>query len=111
MANRDDLACACCFAPRCRLLGTSLSLAGAAGASFANFTDSLLQREAFIGKLASCSSPGSNCYSLSMCAPCHCSLLSKVAPARAGDARWVLGVRQECSGFISTVDVRAYVMR
>jgi hypothetical protein len=38
-------------------------------------------------------------------------MLSKVAEAMVTDRDWVLATRQECSGFIATLDMNAYVMK
>jgi hypothetical protein len=38
-------------------------------------------------------------------------MLSKVAAAKMADRDWVLAMRQECGGFIETLDMHAYVMK
>jgi hypothetical protein len=68
----------CCSCPPRRLLSTSVTLIAADGVRFANQTDALLRRQDFVGALQRCSNPGASCPTLSMCYPCHCSLLSKV---------------------------------
>ena len=93
------------------MLGASLLLQGAQGVTWSNLTNGLLKREQFLQQLPACSKPGSGCTSLAMCWPCHCSMLSKVAPAKAANSDWVLAMRQECSGFIQTLDMHAYVMK
>jgi len=88
-----------------------VSLHAAEGATWADSIEALLKRELFLKQLAGCSKPGSGCTDLAMCYPCHCSMLSKVAPAKVADSDWVLAMRQECSGFIQTLDMHAYVMK
>lgn len=83
----------------------------AEGVTWANFTDSLLKREAFLTQLPACSKPGSGCTSLAMCYPCHCSMLSKVAPAKVVDTAFVAAMRQECGGLIQTLDIHSYTMK
>lgn len=86
-------------------------MVAAQGASWSDLTTSLLKRETFLTQLPACSKPGSGCTQLVMCYPCHCSMLSKVAPAKVADRDWVLARRQECGGFIETLDMHAYVMK
>lgn len=101
----------CCMSCPHRLVSSTLTLLGANGVSFANLTDSLLKREQLLSTLSGCSKPGSSCPTLAMCYPCHCSLLSKVTPGKVADKDWVLQMQQECSGFIDTLDMHAYVMK
>lgn len=100
----------CCFC-LCRLLGSGVLLVGADDAVFANQTAALLGRGTMIDALGRCSAPGSSCPGLSMCHPCHCSLLSKVAPGRVADMSWVLATRQACPAFIETVNVHTFVLK
>lgn len=94
-----------------RLLNASVAMRAAERATWSGLTDSLLKREAFLTQLAACSRPGSGCAHLATCYPCHCSMLSKVAQAKVADRDFVLAMRQECGGFIATLDMKAYVMK
>jgi hypothetical protein len=38
-------------------------------------------------------------------------MLAKVAQAKVADRDWVLAMRQECGGFIATLDMKAAVMK
>jgi hypothetical protein len=38
-------------------------------------------------------------------------VLLQVASANAARSDWVLAVKQECGGFIETLDMHAYVMK
>lgn len=98
-----------------RMLGSSLSLPPTEPVVWASTADSLLKASQLQALLTQCadgqSGGGGGTCALSMCHPCHCTLLSRVAGAEAVDSEWVQAARQECGAFIDTLDIRTYSLK
>eukprot|EP00775_Hariotina_reticulata_P011394 gene11394-11542_t len=91
------------------LLGTNITIAGAEAIQWGDPADALLKAPDLQKAMQDCSrTPGC---ALSMCYPCYCSLLSEVASGKVVDGELVLSIKQQCAAFISTLDVKAYVIK